>query len=87
MRRITIVTREDLGKEEKLIPIKDIFWGNLTSSLKENIVPISDLVLFHCTLMNECKILKTRYETLSDEVISIESPEDENKILSKLMGI
>lgn len=88
MRRITIVTREDLDKKEKLTPTKDISWSDFTPSLKESIIPMSDLVIFHCTLTNECKTLKSRFGTVDCcEILQITTPEDKVNILHKLMGI
>ena len=86
MRRISIVTREDLLKEHKLLPVEKIFACCFNSNVQGQIWENSDIVLFHCSLTSEYKLIKYRYGAMPTEVLKVESPEEESRLLFYLIG-
>lgn len=89
MRRVLILNREDLTKHAKLKNINEIMIIHFSESItkSQNQIANSDLVIFYCSLLNEYRILKNRYPSEDNGVRKIESPEEENKILTLIMGI
>lgn len=77
MKRITLITREDLRKASKLKPTEDIGIDDIASisrnlgvgddrtiqddiAVRHEMIPRSDMVIFHCELMKEASIIKNR---------------------------
>lgn len=86
MRRVLIVDRSDLCKDAKLKRLGDISMINFIDGIKKQIEQ-SDLVVFYCSLLNEYCVLKSRYPYTDSSTHEINSPEDENKILTLIMGM
>jgi len=80
MRRILTLTREDLTRGAKLKNVGDIMTADLANT---EAIANFDIVIFYCSLLHEYKILKNRSGTR--EGGKLDSPENENKLLSLLM--
>jgi len=86
MRKVLIVDRNDLCDDAKLKQLIDISMINFIEGIRRQIEQ-SDIVVFYCSLLNEYRVLKNRYPNTDNSVHQINSPEDENKILTLLMGL
>jgi hypothetical protein len=86
MKTITVLDRDDLQEASKLKEVKDILMNDIrTMSIQKRMT--EHVIIFVCKLTNKVKVLKSRYTGDTNKVISMESPEDENRILASLIGI
>lgn len=60
MRRVLILTREDLSPTKKLVEVKNVT-DEVFSLICQDQMPNFEVVLFYCNLTDETKTLKNRY--------------------------
>ena len=85
MRNVLILHREDLQDRHVLDKVEDIYMSMCKIYTGQRL-ETADIVIFYFNLTNKYKILKNRDKMADNHCGGVETPEDENMLLSYFMG-